>query len=723
MSRLGAGRDGTPCRPPGERSEAAGTGPKDAGPRAPAASLRSPRTAAECRPYHALLFFVWVFSATAADPSWTFPDAPFRATVKAKTAPENPEAGVLIEIPELGQAMPNAADVLLTDAKGALLPAARVWRGEGRKIFLLAQTLPAGQDAYVYFGGNRPRRDTGWTPKTSLLLETRQLNAPQAKLADVQELEALWKKAAPDTDGAGFVPAIDHGENPFGDSAAFISHYTGWLKTDGKKLALYTLSSDASFVLVGDKFEFGWPGKHGAHANANTVQKKEVTTQGGFTRIDYYHAKLGTDEPPTMLLGWIKDGKPAAIPTTEWLHPGTSEVVKLEHVQGWPVPAINVELRTYIGWGGLWMYETRCQVKGGVPAGWTASWEFSDGSKMDGAQAERVLFGNDALRVTVRLKRGNDQVAAVQHIAFNGNPAHVETSDQSVVNRYVGYLEKETPALLSADTLKGGFQFLNEFGSDQAIGKFATAWLAKNPNQADPLWIRGQVARLRSLAQSDPRQALTEVRKFDSGTRKKFANELGMAEIELLVFYLKDPAGAQLAQSIGFQNANADLGRLAKIRIGDLYRLLGKTKEAVAQYQSVQKSVADETAGRKNAAQDRANSITITDLIAQGYRHEAEEKLTAWELEHPMGKYESDFLLLRGRVLMEFGRWNEALQEIESFRQMNPDSPYQIPADFYRARALFELGKKDDAKKIWQDIAKKYPKHELAGDAEMWAKK
>ena len=112
-------------------------------------------------------------TAFAADPTWTFPDAPFRATVKAKAAPESPEAGVLIELPELGQTMPNAADVLLTDAKGAPLPCARVWRGEGLKVLLLAQTLPAGQDAYVYFGGNRPRRDTGWTPKTSLLLETR----------------------------------------------------------------------------------------------------------------------------------------------------------------------------------------------------------------------------------------------------------------------------------------------------------------------------------------------------------------------------------------------------------------------------------------------------------------------------------------------------------------------------------------------------------------------
>ena len=48
---------------------------------------------------------------------------------------------------------------------------------------------------------------------------------------------------------------------------------------------------------------------------------------------------------------------------------------------------------------------------------------------------------------------------------------------------------------------------------------------------------------------------------------------------------------------------------------------------------------------------------------------------------------------------------------------MNPDSPYQIPADYHRARALWELGKKDDARKLWQGIAKNFPKHELAGES------
>jgi TolA-binding protein len=137
----------------------------------------------------------------------------------------------------------------------------------------------------------------------------------------------------------------------------------------------------------------------------------------------------------------------------------------------------------------------------------------------------------------------------------------------------------------------------------------------------------------------------------------------------------------------------------------------------------VQKSVGDESAGRKLPAQDRAYSIEIGGLIADGHRKEAEQKLNEWESKHPMAKVDSDFLVLRARLLMLLGRWKEAVMEIESFEKMQPDSPYQIEGDFYRARALFETGQKDEARKMWTEIVTKYPKHEFAQKSKEWLSK
>ena len=63
------------------------------------------------------------------------------------------------------------------------------------------------------------------------------------------------------------------------------------------------------------------------------------------------------------------------------------------------------------------------------------------------------------------------------------------------------------------------------------------------------------------------------------------------------------------------------------------------------------------------------------------------------------------------------------MTELEAFPATHPDSPYQIDVDYYRARALHELGRRDEARKIWQDIAKNYPRSELAKPSAEWAAK
>lgn len=663
----------------------------------------------------AFVLLALAFCASAADP-WAVPDAPLRAVVGVKKAPELPEAGYLIELPELGQTMKNLDDVVLADAKGNVLPLAKIWRGEGQKVLLLAQALAAGQNAYVYFGGNRARRQSPWNPKTSLLLETRRLPG-SAKLDDAAALESAWK-AAGDVDGADFVPQIAQGANPFGDSANFLSHYTGWLKTDGKKVTLYTLSSDASFVFVNGRPEFGWPGEHGAHANAKDVAQKEVDTQAGATRVEYFHAAKRTPQP-AMVLGWMKDGKSETIPASAWIHPGATSVEKVEHMAGWPSPLGRVVLLSYIGWEDLWLYRVQASLASEPPAGWKVDWAWSDGATSDGMKSERVIAGPAPVYATARIKGEKGEVRGSFRVSFGGAPPpQVETQNEGALHEYLALLDREEPAKLAPGTLRAGFMLLAEFGNDQQIGKWAAAWIAKNPGTNDPLWAKGQVARLRALAQSDPKGALAELHRFDSATWKKHAQELGLCELDIMVFHLKDPAAVPTANRIAFENPNTDLARIAKIRTGDLYRLIERRQDAVAVYQSVQKTIADESQGRKFGAQDRGNSIAIADLLEKGFRHEAAEKLTEWELEHPMAKFDSDFLLLRGRVLMTFGRWREALQEIESFGKMNPDSPYQIPADFYGAQAMWQLGRKEEARKLWQNIAKQYPKHELARESE-----
>jgi len=657
----------------------------------------------------------------AEDALWMVPDAPYRATIILKDPAKIADAGIAIQLPEFGQTRADLGDMLLVNAKGQTQPLAAVWRGEGQSAILLAKELKAGELYYVYFGGGAMRSMLKWEPKISLLMETRRL-PENAKFDSWPDMQKTWA-AASVVDGAGFVGSIYQGGNPFGESMNFTTHYTGWLQTSGTgELMLYTLSSDGSFVLVNDRFEFGWPGVHSPRADAGTVHSKKVTGSPGFTKIDYYHAKFGGDEAATVL-GWQRNGKLEAIPPSAWLHPGEAQLQKIEQSHGWPLPMVKVQPDSYLGYSGRWLTEARFTLANVIPDGWSAEWRFDDGSIVAGAECRRILAGAGARSVVVKLRRASDEVQGVKNFRFPDDLRAALIKNPNDIARYLDLLAHEKPEQLSKAALEDDLVFLRDFGTDGQIAQFAGPWLGKNPGLDDPMWLAMQLAQLRDMAQTNPSQAMAVLGKIDPKARARYAREFNTLELDILVFGLRDPSVEDRAKRLAFENPNSDMERLAKVRVGDLFRLTDRYPQAVSQYQSIQKTIVDETAGRKLPAQDQAYSITIRSLINRDRRREALDRLREWELKHPMAKFDSDFLLLRGRTLIVFGRWNEALAELDSFKKIEPDSPYVIDTDFYRAVALDGLGRKDEARKIWSEIATKYPKHELASQSKTLAAK
>ncbi len=654
----------------------------------------------------ALILCLALAVARAEPAAWAVKDARFRVSIRLKEAALFPDAGVAIEVPEFGQTRPDLGDVALVGADGRLVPIAFLWRGAGDRILLLAKALAAGEEYFLYFGGNR-QASPAWQPTVSLLLETRRL-PPGVGFDSWPMLEEGWRHGR-DADGVGFTQAIKHGSNPFGESLGFMSHYSGYLHTAGlKRLFLYTLSSDASFVLVDETFAFGWPGRHSPDANAETVRGKDVPCPNDWTKIDYYQAKDGDGNPPAMVLGWRRDGKLEAIPSREWMHPGTTSAGTIEEARGLPVPLVSVKVHSYIGYGGHWYFDTECSL----PPGQTGQWAFDDGATFSGASCRRVIPGPERRMVTVTLSRGND---GVRRITFPNDVRMANVNDPADPAWYVGLLRNETPSPVSP-CLERDFLFLRDFGDAETAGRFAGAWLRENISPKKPLWIDAETAWLRYVAESDPRRALAELHGLSPETQRDCAAWLDPLEMEALVFNGGSP---ERIRQISLKNIGTPLERIADIRLGDLERLAGDYDKAAAHYLALQ--MKEEI--RKLPAEDRAYSMTISGMLESGDRGAAERKLGEWEFRHPSAKLDTDFLLLRARTLILFGRWKEALQELDSFEKMQADSPYEIDAEFYRARVLFETGRKPEARKIWTDLAKNYPRNGLAGASREWAAK
>ena len=242
-----------------------------------------PRVAATC------LLGCWLAGPLAAAPAgdWAVAGAPYRVVLHAATPPSIPAAGWEIQLPDFGTGRADMHDVILLGPDRKEIGFDPVWRGVGRSLLVLASAMPESPAAAtLYFGGNTARRMQSWTAKRSLLLETRRLPTG-ANVTTWNGWQDAWKNS-PAVDGAGFVPMIFHGTNPFGESHHFLSRYTGILKTgDGGWQRFYTLSDDVSYVLIDGHAALKWQATTPPPMTPAKVPTTKVRVAKGLTSVEY----------------------------------------------------------------------------------------------------------------------------------------------------------------------------------------------------------------------------------------------------------------------------------------------------------------------------------------------------------------------------------------------------------------------------------------------------
>ena len=648
---------------------------------------------------------------------WAVKEARIRVEVRLKEAPEDPETGTEIAVPDLGLTKPGTGSYALMDAVGKPLPVAVAWQGEGRDALLLARDLQSAQSYYLYIGG---ARGTGWNPKTSLLLETRRGNGARGEtIGSFGALQAAWSGAAAQSCGAGFVDRIFAGENPYGE-LSYLSHYSGYLAPTSGDVELFTNSADASFVLINEQLFTEWTGAPSMNVFEKEVHGKKLPASAVRVKIDYYQTKAGGMMAPNMSLGWRKAGGAIEIvPASAFLHPGKALVGRYEAQDGGPVPVPRTRFLSYLGDGGGYLYEVKCSVSPEEVQGAMVEWRFDDGAVLTGTDITRIMSGTPGTQhVTAVAQRGTATRQTTLRIGFYGQPPR-EIEHWQGNERYVSLLMRLDPARLDAAMLSAALPVLFDFGSDAQSAAFANAWLAHKPDLKDPLWLPAYTAHARASAQTDPKKAAAEVA-ANTAARQLYNQDLDVLELDLLVFGAHDMGSLSRVRQLAF-NLGPDKGKLGEIRVGDLYRLNGDLNHAAEHYRAAQPP--DPTNGRGLPAEDQANALTVEDLLGDGARQDALDRLAKWELAHPLAKLTTNFLVLRARTLALFGRWRESLAELDAFAAMHPDSAYEIDVDFYRARALYEVGDKDQARKLWQRIASNFPKSELAKPSLEWAGK
>lgn len=681
---------------------------------------------------------------------WDVPQLSYRMQVRAKSAPSQPANGYLIRLPHFGEIRPDGRDIILLDSSGAPVPIRVVYQKPGLNALILAKDLKTGAPYTLYFGGSEPPKtpSPGWDPRVSLLLETKPLQE-SLKNASWTRLDSIWSKA-PSSFGAEFVDSISHRGNPFGPHFGYISRYLGRvaLPPNHKELEVYGWALDTGGFKLDDKplFFQQVPTDLKVLLHPENIAKKKINLPTGSAPIEVFQAKEqqggNIDKEGMVDFGWIdpavvaeaakiqkqndragKDGEKTRVPQpftpfpdTWYEHPGTTDTGGIERVNGEPVPLPIVTLESYIGWNDLWFFEASAKLPDQLPAGWTANWEFDAGGPATGTNVRKVLAGMELMPVKVTLTNGTAKLTGFTIPNTFAEVHEASINEPADTARYCELISSDAPESITPAALGAFCAFLSEFGPSDLLAKYVPVWIKSNPDRNSPLLEKVMPSYISALAQTSPKEALDVLKKARADFRSpEMQKKLELLQLDILVFILQDPTAVDLGHSLSFLLKGTPEEKLGDIRVGDYYRLSSQPDKAIASYQAAQ---TPEARTKKQAAVDQSNSMQVKNLIDGEEPRDAMEMLSTWELQNPMAKLQSDYLLLRSRALIALGRNAEAVRELQSFAELNPDSPYQIDTEFYLAAALKGLGRTKEAEVLWKQIIEKYPKSQLAREAE-----
>ena len=654
----------------------------------------------------------------AKDTGWAVESAPYRVVLHATAPPDVAAAGWEIRLPDFGAGRADMRDAVLLGPDRKEIALDSVWRGAGRALLLLAEAMPAdGAAATLYFGGNTQRRMRSWTAQRSLLLETRRL--PEgANVATYAGWQAAWNKSR-EVDGAAFVPLIFHGENPFGESHHFMSRYTGLLQTgDGGDLKFYTLSHDVSYVMIDGHAALQWQSNTPPPLAPEKVPAVKLRVPLGTAKVEYLHAVA--EPPAAMVLGWEHARKLGSVPPEAWVHPGKVSAGAIEARDSAPVPLASLTAERYLGYGGEWYIIVRGIVA--TPGeGWEVEWQWPDGKKGVelGPDVRRLWMSLDPLPVTLRLSNGQRVIEGHQVLVIPRNLPEASINNERQLAEFTGLLDNADPNKLPEPARRAGFVLASAFLPTPAALRWAESWLML-AKPGGELWVAAMTLAIRETAKIDPKAALRRLHDLSKPEVAAMGRMAGLLELDVLVFSLQDAAVLGLVERLR-KGGDKPLATLAVIRLGDYHLLNGRIEEATRCF--AEAVPVREAAAGKAPVIDRAHSLAIEDLVNSNHLDEARAKLDAWELQRPTAKLEADQLLWRARVMFLAGEWQRALQDLQTSLKLRPGSPEEIDVRFWQARTLFELGRKDEARNIWNALVKDYPKHERAEAAKLWTVK
>jgi tetratricopeptide (TPR) repeat protein len=660
-------------------------------------------------------------------------------TLTRRIDPRNSDVA-LVRFYTGGLADPQAKNIAVIDASGGQVPYRLLAHDPAGQTVLAVDLAGKSQPLSVKYGVgvvNEAKPDDAVQP--SLLMQVYPLTRGSFK--DMADLVKSLDNVKPL--GTELVPHIWYAHNPFGGPDRYLMYFHGRIKVEqAETLKLFSAHDDAAIVEIDGKVVTGGPtANRNQQAEAAIKRSVSVSLSPGSHVVRY--VTINQAGAPLALLGHAKDKSADPLASGYYVHhqwaelgPASSEGEK---------PAIGFDARQVDQLAHEKFIFTRVALKPAAPppAGMKYRWDFGDSTKWvqtakpqanpdepssneDPYAFEHVFPDNKTAgaswKVKLELIDAEGKVAAeATSVIRNFIFADLHLVDEpATVLGYADAIAKADYSAADPNLMAALYAVVSVTEKPQLMAPLTGPFVERFGNRGGQVLWDMKYALATHLARDQPERAEKLYNELARTATDSWMGACAAAEqLDLLIFRLGKTQDLRSLVAPFFAGREPRERALLKARLGDALRVQGKIDEAEAAYREAasenRKSREDQ---KKAAVIERAYRETAIAYLDQHRYPALRDILFQWEADFPLAKMGGDLPLLKGRYYQEVGDDPRAALEFETLLKLNPLHPSRPELVFRLAQSQQRIGKKAEAKALYQEMMDKYPNSPHASEAE-----
>lgn len=545
-------------------------------------------------------------------------------------------------------------------------------------------------------------------------------------------------------------PKIDLGYNPFGASERFIALFTGVLSVeDAGKYQLFSINDDAAWLEIDGRIVI-------AHPRAVMLRDREKIPESATTvelsqgRHKLRYLLIANQGRPVAQLGRVAGKQVFTLPPS-WFGQSKSATLGAAKVEAAkPLIGFDVEEVDQISIedGAYLRFNFRAIAP--PPQGMKYRWDFGDGGaigfapaarqpgkppKSDGEKPSTESTGGSPTdvehvfavtpgsagtwKVTLELVDAKNATVASAATSIRPGP---ETRYATIHNpddlaRFAGAINAADYTKATPEYMHSLYQLIQIAEQPALAAPLADQFVKRFGTRGGAVVWDMKYTLAQALSRDEPERAEKLFLELALNAPDSWKGTTAAAEdIDLLLFRLgAKPDDVEQRISRMMQGRSSPRERaLIRSRLGDYFRLTGKLERAEEVYKQAQDDVSKKMDAKQAAVLDRAYREQAQSLLTQRRFPAMRDTILQWEADFPLAKMGGDLPLLNGRYFQAIGDDPRAAIEFKTLLDLNPLHPSKPEIVYRLAESLERLGKNEEAKRLYRQVAKEFPNSPFA---------